>query len=201
MSDESQETSATNGTNGATAAKPTVEKVQMSDGRIVEFAGIKRKLLKETFLMEGGSIDFIRFDFRNGETRSWTPPDAILGRLAGHGAEQKIGDECAGVDDVDDMVLAVDEMIDRLNRGEWNVKREGGGVSGTSVLLRALVEYSKNPVEKVKAFLQGKSQAEKLALRNSSQLRPIVERLEAEKAAKAAHVDTDSLLAQLPAAG
>jgi len=171
-----------------------VETVTLSDGRKVEFAG-KRKMLKET-LIEGGNVG-IRIDFRNGETRTYWSPQELRDRFTGHGMEQKYGDECAGVDDVDDMVLAVDDLDGRIQRTEWTVKREGGGFGGTSVLLRALVEFSGRTAEQVKEFLTGKSQAEKLALRNSPKLKPIVDRLESEKAAKGAKVDTEALLADL----
>lgn len=174
------------------AATRQVETVQMTDGRSVEFVG-KRKMLKESF-PETGTV---RLDFRNGETRTFVIPSELKDRFATHGAEQKLGDETAGVEDVEDMVLAVDDLIERLNKGEWSVKREGGGFGGTSVLLRALVEHSGRTTEQVKAFLAGKTQAEKLALRNAPQLKPIVERLEAEKAAKGSKVDTEALLGQL----
>lgn len=176
-------------------SKSNVETVELSDGRKVDFVG-KRKMLKETLISEVGDVS-IRIDFRNGTTRTFPIPDALKNRFAGHGAEQKYGDECAGIDDVDDMVLAVDDLDKRIQNGEWNVKREGGGFGGTSVLLRALVEYSGRTAEQVKAFLEGKSQAEKLALRNDGKIKPIVDRLEAEKAAKGAKVDTDALLAAI----
>lgn len=173
------------------ASEKVVEKVTMQDGREVEFVG-KRKLLKES-VIEGDSAA-VRLDFRNGETRTFAIPTSLLLKFACHGAEQKLGDETAGVDDVDDMVIGVDELIDRLNKGEWSTKREGSGAAGTSVLMKALMEYGKRTSEQVKAFLTGKTQAEKLALRNSAQLKPIIERLEAEKASKGAKVDTESLL-------
>ena len=101
------------------------------------------------------------------------------------------------------MVLAVDDLIERLVKLEWNVKREGG-MSGTSVLIKALVELSKKldetveaATERVKAFLKDKKPAEKAALRNSAKVKPIIDRLEADKLAKAEKVDTDSLLSQL----
>jgi extradiol dioxygenase family protein len=171
-----------------------VETVKMQDGREVEFVG-KRKLLKETII--DGSDVTVRLDFRNGETRSFSIPDALLLQFAGHGAEQKLGDETAGTDDVDDMVLDVDSLLDRLNKGEWSMRKEGGSNAGTSVLLQALVEFSGKSAEDIRAFLKDKSQAEKLALRMSAQLKPIVEAIEAKKAAKNSHVDTDSLLAGL----
>jgi hypothetical protein len=174
--------------------KAAVETVTLADGRTVDFVG-KRKMLKET-LIDGDSVA-IRIDFRNGETRTFPLSPDLLLRFAGHGAEQKYGDETAGETDVDDMVLAVDALHERLSKGEWSTKREGGGMTGTSVLMRALIEFSGRTPEQVKEFLAGKSQAEKLALRNSAKIKPIVERLEAAKAAKGANVDTDSLLAAL----
>ena len=172
-----------------------VESVKMSDGRMVDFVG-KRKLLKET-IIDGSNVS-IRLDFRNGETRLFdisNSPHFL--RFAGHGAEQKYGDETAGTDDVDDMTLDVDALHERLQSGDWTTKREGGGMGGTSVLMKALMELSGKTVEQVKAFLTGKSQAEKMALRSSSQLKSIVDRLEAEKMSKAAKVDTAALLAEL----
>jgi hypothetical protein len=183
------------------STKTQVEVVKMDDGRSVEFAG-KRKMLKDSIFSDDGSVKVIRFDFRNGHTFDFVPPDELKARAEAHGWEQKLGDETAGESDVDDMQLAVEELAERLQKGEWTVKREGGGMSGTSILLKALVEYSGRTVEDLKAFLKGKTAAEKLGLRTDNKKRPgkpetlktIVDRLEAEKAAKAAHIDTDALL-------
>lgn len=191
-----------------------VEIVQIGD-RKVEFPG-KRRLQKESIFVDGanpapksetasfnlGQMPVVRLDFRNGETRDFRIGLGILLRAAAHGIEQKLGDETAGETDIDDMVLAVDELIDRLSSDDpslWTTQREGGGMAGTSVLLKALAEHSGKPIEKLKEFLKGKSQAEKMALRNSKQLKPIVERLEQEKLAKSANVDTDKLLGDLAA--
>ena len=179
------------------SAKPetTVETVTLTDGRIVDFAG-KRKLLKESSMTADGKVA-VRLDFRNGETRLFTLPDNLLNKFAAHGAEQKLGDEIAGLNDVEDCVLAVDELIDRLYNGEWSIKREANGMAGTSVLVRALVEHTGKTVDAIKTFLAGKSQAEKVALRNNPKIKPIVERIEAEKASKKANVDTDAMLGEL----
>jgi hypothetical protein len=181
------------------SAKPetTVETVTLTDGRIVDFAG-KRKLLKESSVNADGKVQ-VRLDFRNGETRLFTLPDALLNKFAAHGAEQKLGDEIAGLTDTEDCVLAVDELIDRLYNGEWSIKREANGMAGTSVLVRALVEHTGKTVDAIKQFLSGKSQAEKVALRNNPKIKPIVERIEAEKASKKANVDTDAMLGELEA--
>jgi hypothetical protein len=179
------------------APKREVEVVQMSDGRTVEFAG-KRKMVKDSTIdPEKGSVS-VRLDFRNGETRTFFVSDSLMYKFAAHGAEQKLGDEVAGVEDVDDMVIGIDQLIDRLDQGDWSVRRESGnGLAGTSILMKALIEYSGKTKEEIKAFLSGKSQAEKLALRQSAQLKPIVDRLESEKAAKSSKVDTAALLGEL----
>lgn len=180
-----------------------IEAVTMTDGRVVDFAG-KKKLLKESFVTAEGKVQ-VRLDFRNGDTRLFTIPDNMLNKFAAHGAEQKLGDEIAGLKgvnggeaDIGDCVLAIDELIDRLYNGEWSQKREANGLAGTSVLLRALVEHTGKTVEQIKTFLAGKSQAEKTALRNNPKVKPIIEKIEAEKAAKGAKaVDTDAMLDEL----
>lgn len=172
-----------------------IETVTMEDGRIVEFAG-KRKLLKSSSVTPEGKVA-VRLDFRNGATRLFTVPDNLTAKFAAHGAEQKLGDEIAGLDDTEDCVMAIDELIDRLYNGEWGIKREANGMAGTSVLARALVELTGKTREQIKDFLAGKSQAEKVALRNSAKVKPIVERIESEKAQKGSKVDTDALLGEL----
>lgn len=176
-------------------AETTYETVKLSDGRTVDFPG-KRQLIKTSRVTDSGELQ-VTLDFRNGETRLFTLPSAMVSQFALHGAEQKLGDEIAGVKDIDDAVLAVDELIDRLYNGEWGVKREASGIAGTSVLVRALVEVTGKTIEQIKAFLSGKTHAEKMALRASPKVKPVVDRIEAEKASKAAKVDTDAMLAEL----
>lgn len=187
-------TEANKAANKNEAAK--VETVNMTDNRLVDFAG-KRKLLKESFVAADGTVS-IRLDFRNGETRTFAIPSNLTAKFAAHGAEQKLGDEIAGLDDIDDCVMAVDELIERLNKGEWSQKREGNGMAGTSILARALSEAMGKPIEAIKTFLASKSQAEKVALRNNPRIKPVIERLEAEKASKGKNaVDTEKLLGEL----
>lgn len=171
--------------------------VTMDDGRKVEFAG-KRKMLKDSILNEDGSIQ-VRLDFVNGETRLFTLPTTLVGRFAAHGAEQKLGDEIAGVTDVEDCILAVDELMERLNAGEWGATRAAGnGIAGTSILARALIEHSGKPADVIKAFLRDKTQAQKLALRNNPQIQPIIARLEAAKVRKEKDsINTEEMLAGL----
>lgn len=193
------------GTTPAAKSKTEAEKVTLEDGRVVEFAG-KRKLLKEVLIpgiTEGYTGDAaVRFDFRNGKTRTYVLHAKLVWQFAAHGASQKIGDETAGEDDIDDMVLAVDDIIERLSGDspEWSAKREGGGFGGVSILMRALMEHSGKDEATVKAFLKPKSHAEKMALRAHGPIAVIVKRLEDEKVAKAAgaaKVNAGELLAAL----
>lgn len=176
-------------------AEDTKINVTMADGRTVAF-NKKQKLIK-TSTIEGDVVTVV-LDFVNGETRSFTVPADMILRFAAHGAEQKLGDAIAGETEVADAILSVENLISRLSAGEWSVRREAGAFAGTSILIQALVEASGKDVASIKAFLENKTQAEKLALRRSTQLRPIIERLEAEKASKSkTSVDTDSLLGEL----
>jgi len=176
-------------------AETTYETVRMSDGRTVDFPG-KRQVIKNSRVTDDGALQTV-LDYRNGETRTFTIPPAMVSQFALHGAEQKLGDEMAGIKDLEDAILAVDELIDRLYNGEWGVKREASGIAGTSVLVRALVEVTGKSLEQIKAFLSGKSHAEKIALRSSPKIKPVVDRIEAEKASRAAKVDTEAMLAEL----
>ena len=191
----------TGGTGTAKPVKkePTINTVTLTDGRIVDFVG-KRKLLKASEVTPDGKIQ-TTLDFVNGETRTFTIPDTLLAKFASHGAEQKLGDEIAGVDDIEDAVMAIDDLIDRLYNGEWGVARDKSGLAGASILMRALVESTGKTAEEIKKFLSDKTAAQKAALRTNPKIKPIVDRLEAEKAAKSAKkadaVDTDALLNEL----
>ena len=205
----------------ATKQKAEVVTVKMSDGRDVGFAG-KRKMVKETLIdeskilvdgttvtLEQGAVG-VRLDFRNGETRTFYPPIALFAKMAGHGGEQKLGDETAGEEKVDDMVMSVDDLIERLDKGEWTVQREGGGFAGASIVVRAIMEASGKDLQTVKTFLQGKLDAaktrgEKLtrkelydSFRNpKSKTGQIIERLEREERSKNAKLDADAALSEL----
>lgn len=172
--------------------------VKMDDDRVVDFAG-KRKMLKETLVDAATGKVAVRLDFVNGETRTFTIPDSLLAKCAGHGAEQKLGDEIAGLDDVEDAIMAIDELMERLEKGEWTIKKESNGMAGTSVLAKALMEHSGKAMADIKVFLGKKSHAEKVALRQNAAIAPIVARLEAEKnkTKKPSTVDTEALLGEL----
>lgn len=164
--------------------------VVMSDGRTVQFAG-KKKVLKETLLdptkievdEKSGLVQFgagavsIRMDFRDGSTRTIAAPLSLLGKFAGHGMEQKFGDELASPADKplspEDMVIAIDDLDAEIQKGNWGKGRAegGGGVSGASIVVKAILEVMNEgrpangktvlSVEDIKAFLQKKLDASK----------------------------------------
>ena len=164
--------------------KPTTYvTVTLDDGRVVDFAGSKR-MVKEAVFGTDGSIQ-IRMDFVNGETRIFTLGDNLMAKYAAHGALQKLGDELSGLNDVEDCVQAIDELTDRLDKGEWGVTRAPGeSLAGTSILARAMVEVSGKPMSEVKAFLSTKNQKQKIALRNLPTIAPVIAKLEAAKTRK-----------------
>jgi hypothetical protein len=172
--------------------KPTeILTVTMDDGRIVEFAG-KAKLKKETFEKDG--VITLRLDFRNGETRTVTLHHKLLHKAAAHGISQKFGDEIAGIESVEDCVIAVDELHTRLDAGEWAQARKAGTGNGASLLVKALVAVTGKTQEEVKAVLANKTAAEKNALRDSPKVAAAIQKIQAEKA-KASGIDTEALLA------
>jgi hypothetical protein len=169
------------------AAKKTVKPttyvtVTMDDGRVVDFPGNQR--MKKEVLIEGDTVK-VRMDFVNGESRIFTLGDKLMAKFAGHGASQKLGDELSGLTDVEDCVMAIDELMDRLNAGEWGVTRvKGESMAGSSILARAMVEVSGKTLDEVKKFLADKNQKQKMALRNLPTIAPVIARLEAHKTKK-----------------
>lgn len=196
--------------------------VVMTDGRTVQFAG-KRKVIKETLVdearievdeasglvqMQSGAVS-IRMDFRNGETRTYVLPLSLLAQFAGHGAEQKYGDELASPASnpmsEDDMVIATDDLDAQIQKGEWGKGRAsgGGGVSGASLVVQAIMEATGKDLATVKAYLQKKIDSDENLTRRAlydsfrvagTKTGVIIKRMEDAKLAKNAKVDADAEL-------
>lgn len=190
-----------------TSAKPKREvvKVQMQDGRTVEF-GTKQKLDKTIIKADGSAwssedsddqVYAVRFDFSNGQTRTRvldTYP--LTRRLKAHGISQKEGDEAAGTESIDDIVYDIDTLSERLARAVWSEKREGG-VAGVSILATALVEATGKTMEEIREYLSALKPAEKEILKApGSPIKPIIDRLQQEKASKSS-ADLGSVLAKV----
>jgi hypothetical protein len=120
---------------------------------------------------------------------------------AGHGDEVS-----SGVEDIDDAVEVTDELMQQLDAGDWRAASEGGaGLAGASVLARALVEHTGQPIAVIRTHLGGMQNKVKLALRAEPAIAAIIRRLEDEKRARAeargkstaAAVDVGAALAAL----
>ena len=183
-------------------------KVTMNDGRELVFAG-ERKMQK-AYTIDDGKVR-VRFDFNNGHTIDFELPDQLVLQAAGHGVVQKGGDSAAGEKNVEDMILAVQDTLDNLAKGNWRAAREGGGFSGAGVVVKALcMVYSKTP-EQIKAWIDGKiAAAEKAgqkltrqslyaAFRSSDKVGPKIKELEAAAAKSAPGVDAEAMLGELAA--
>ena len=197
--------------------------VQMTDGRTVQFAG-KRKVMKETVIddsklvvdgdviqLQAGAVS-IRMDFRNGDTRLIPLPLGLIARFAGHGGEQKFGDELATTADKpmseEDMVIAIDDLNAVIQKGDWGRARAagGGGVSGASLVVQAICEVTGKDLATVKAYLQkkldGDTSLTRRALYDSFRVTGtktgiVIKRLEEAKLAKTAKVDADAELGNI----
>ena len=209
----------------STKSKTEYTTIKMTDGREVQFAG-KRKVSKETVLDESkievdeasGIVQFqagavsVRIDFRNGDTRLIPLPLSLIARFAGHGGEQKYGDELASPADKplseEDMVIAIDDLNSQIQNGDWGKGRAsgGGGVSGASLVVQAIMEATGKDMATVKAYLQKKLDGDKELSRRAlydsfrvagTKTGIIIKRLEDAKLAKNAKVDADQELANV----
>jgi hypothetical protein len=196
----------------ASSKKVEYTPVTLEDGTVTQFAG-KRKMNK-TVTLEADESVTVRFDFLNGATRSLNSaelPSEIIRMAIGHGLSQKIGDQSAGVDEVDDMVEGTDAMIKRLKENDWRVAREAGdSFSGASLVIKALCEVTGKDVTTIREFLDGKLKAatdrgEKLSRKElydsfrapGAATAEVIARLERERLAKNVKVSASDMLAEL----
>jgi len=162
----------------------------------------RQKVQKQSEVLSDGSL-LVKFIFRDGEIREFLMPSghALYAKAALHGLNQKFGDAFAGIDDVEDMAEAFEDVAKTIEAGEWTEKRGGEGVAGTSVLARALIAVTGKTKEEIKAFLAPLDAKTKMALRSAEPIASKVREIEAQKAKKApAQVDVSGLLAGLGAA-
>lgn len=159
-----------------------------------------------TEIVEGNLI----MVFGNGESLRVDPaalsPEIRIAAML-HGLKQKLGDAAAisrnpdtgRSASLDDKIAAVREVFDRITSpdGTWNKVRESGEGSGNGGLLfRALCNLyaGKRTPEQITAFLVGKSEAEKAALRKTA---PVAAEIERIRPAPKASGNGDDLLAEL----
>ena len=164
-------------------AKTEYRTVTMLDGSVVDFPG-KRRTVKTLIKAANGFLQ-VRFDFDNGETRIHTLRADMIEDYALHGAGQKLADVMAGEEDIDDAIEAMDQLRAQLDAGDWAKERAAGAGAGGSILARALVIISGQSIETVRAYLATLDNKAKIQFRASPEIAPTVQKLEAEKAARA----------------
>lgn len=109
-----------------------------------------------------------------------------------HGAKQKLGDEYADLDSIEDSLEAVRELDERLAAGRWTAERTG--FVGMSLLLRAIMEVFGLDETAAREFLKPLTQQEKQGLKHSPELKPVIDRMESERAKQ---VDVGGLIGKL----
>lgn len=159
-------------------------------------------LHKETEVLEDGSIKVTLVAKDGTVNESILNPSTVL-QLAQFGAMAKLANCFHVEEDIEDAFTSVDELVAQLNAGNWTRERTKGEGKGGSMIVRAIVEVMGVPKQAAIDYLANLTMAQKFALAQTDELRPVVERLKAEKAAKKASgknaVDTGSLLLGLAA--
>ena len=98
-----------------------------------------------------------------------------------HGLKQKISDSYAEAKgDIDLARGLVESMVTRLTEGTWN--QTGEGVTRESLLAKALAEVTGQTLADCITKLAEKTKEERAAMRKHSSVKPVLLRLEAERA-------------------
>lgn len=164
-----------------------MKEVKMLDGRTVKFGS---RMKRRTEVLEDGAK--VRFDFPNGVSILFDLAlcdDKTQALLKAHGASQKIGDESADLDSVDQCIAATDAMIARLYGGTA-FERLGGGGFVDNTLIQALVNLGADREEATET-VKAATSAERAALRQVPQIKAEIDKIDA---AKTKDVDVSKLL-------
>lgn len=168
--------------------------ITMSDGSTVEFTE-RQKCITQRLEDASGAITGIRFNFKTGDflVVSKTDIEGLSERFMWHGVEQKYRDEFAAAKEDDDAFEWVTALHGRMCKGEWREAREGGGVAGAGLLVKALMEIHSLTADKAREFLADKSPKEQSILRDYP---PIAEKIREIKA-RSPKADTSAQAAAL----
>ena len=159
-----------------------------------------------------GRIGGLQLEFSNGRTLALIASQLsrdIMEMAIWHGVKSKLVDAAAisrnpdtgASATVEDKYNAVREVYDRITdptNPMWNKVREGGAGAVGGLLLRALVRMydGRKTVEQLREYLDGKTPAEKAALRKNPKVAAIIDEIRAERADDDG-IDTDELLSEL----
>ena len=199
-----------------------VEKVTMSDGRVVSFLGAQgdkkaQRFSKDALIRVNGDYKLFddaspeelakatpgdiafRFDFYNGTTRTY-PVNPALGLFyVKHGGLQKYGDELAGekAEDLDDWAMTTDELDARVQAGDWTKTRVGGDLAGKSILVKALMAYTGRSAQEMQEHIKGWDKNARDQLSADPDIKVHIDRIRQEMADRGPKVDVAGLKAGL----
>lgn len=160
-------------------------------------------------IRDGG---LLQLSFASGNTVEIDPQrldHSIITQATLHGLKQKLVDAAAIARDTTtgksaspaDKEAAVMEVFHRITRTDgtatWNKVREAGATAIGGLLVAALMELTGKDKPAILAFLEGKSNEEKAALRKNQKVAEIILRLQAANVNP--DIDTDALLDDLMA--
>ena len=118
-------------------------------------------------------------------------PDDVIGKLALHGASQKIGDSYAGANgDYEAARKAAQTVIDQLVAGDWGAAR-AAGEPRTTLLVEALARATGQPMEKCTVVVNDMEKEQRMALGKHPEVKEakatiLLERAKADKAKSSA---------------
>lgn len=153
----------------------------------------QKKLFRKMWDEDRGILTLSTNDTDKHEFCLETLTPEIRRRLELHGLTQKLADATAkeAGTSVGEKWNALLDVWFALTNGEWSLRREGQG----TMLLRALCEaYPARTRDDLKTWLDARSGAERNALARSERLKPIIDRMVAERATD---IDTEAMLDEL----
>lgn len=165
----------------------------------------KKAAISVTVDNEAQSVTFLAADGKILVVKVKELSEDIQTHAKLHGIKQKLIDAAAIARDPQTgksatlaaKLEAIQEVLARLKKGEWNKKREGGTSEG-GILLTALQRlYSHKAPEDVKNFLNSLTAQEKTAIKLTPEVADMIAIIQAERAPKG--IDVNSLLSGLQA--
>jgi hypothetical protein len=151
------------------------------------------KIAKKSVIVEGNEALGARIDFTDGRKVSVMFRDLsqeMVMRLAGHGLLQKLGDSYSSAQgDVDFAFAKASAVAESLLAGDWNMRGDGMSTD----LATALAEVAGRELEEAIELLGKMDKEQREALGKRADIKAVMLRLKAERAAAKAEGNTDDL--------
>lgn len=109
--------------------------------------------------------------------------ETVVMAAAWHGIAQKLGDAYAGAANVEEAKVRFQAVYEQLTEGDWVSESRGGGGGQASLLASAVAEALGQPLEDVQKTLAGMDKDTRKSIRNHKDVKPVLARMEAERAA------------------